>query len=77
MMILTVNRDPLILWKKVQQMDRLQPLAAVILTRSASSVDVECMFSTRDLILNGKQFRLSAQSVDALSFSHDNFFLIL
>jgi len=28
------------------------------------------------LILNGKQSQLSAQSADALSFNHDNFFLV-
>ena len=55
----------------------LKQLAKVILTRSASSVDVECMFSTMGLILNGKRSRLSTQSADALSFIHDNFFLVV
>jgi hypothetical protein len=71
-----VDDDPLIFWKNAQRLDNLKQLAAVVLTRSASSVDVECMFSTMGLILNGKRSRLSAQSADALSFIHDNFFLI-
>jgi hypothetical protein len=69
-----VDDDPLIFWKNATQLENLKQLAAVILTRSASSVDVECMFSTMGLILNGKRSRLSSQSADALSFIHDNFF---
>ena len=68
--------DPLAFWKGTKDYDNLKQLAAVILTRSASSVQVECMFSTMGLILNGKRSRLNAQSADALSFIHDNFFLI-
>ena len=45
-------------------------------TRSASSVDVECMFSITGHILNGKQSSLSAQSADKLSFIHNRFFLL-
>lgn len=71
-----VDDDPLIFWKNAKGLDHLKQLAKVILTRSASSVDVECMFSTMGLILNGKRSRLSAQSADALSFIHDNFFLV-
>ena len=71
-----VDDDPLIFWKNAQQLENLKQLAAVVLTRSASSVDVECMFSTMGLILNGKRSRLSAQSADALSCIHDNFFLM-
>lgn len=71
-----VADDPLIFWKNAQLLDNLKQLAAVVLTRSASSVDVECMFSTMGLILNGKRSRLSAQSADALSFIHDNIFLM-
>ena len=58
-----VDDDPLIFWKNAKLgLDHLKQLAKVILTRSASSVDVECMFSTMGLILNGKRSRLSAQS---------------
>ena len=56
-----VDDDPLIFWKNAKGLDHLKQLAKVILTRSASSVDVECMFSTMGLILNGKLSRLSAQ----------------
>lgn len=71
-----VDDDPLIFWKNVQELENLKQLAAVILTRSASSVDVECMFSTMGLILNGKLSRLNAQSADALCFVHDNIKLL-
>jgi hypothetical protein len=70
------DEDPLLFWKNASQLDRLKPLAKMMLTRSASSVDVECMFSTTGLILNGKRSSLSAQSADKLSFIHDNFFLL-
>ena len=68
-----VDDDPLIFWKNAKGLDHLKQLAKVILTRSASPVDVECMFSA-GLILNGKRSRLSVQSADALFFIHDNFF---
>jgi len=73
-----VDDDPCKFWKNAQQLVTLNQLTAVVLTRSASFVDVECMFSTisMGLILNGKRSRLSAQSADALSFIHDNFFLM-
>ena len=45
----------------------------VVLTRSASSVDVECITSITGQILNGKQSSLGAQSADKLSFMHNNF----
>ena len=61
-----VDDDPLIFWKNVQELENLKQLAAVILTKSESSVDVECAFSTMSLILNGKRSRLYAQSADAL-----------
>ena len=63
-------------WKNAKGLDHLKQLAKVILTRSASSVDAECMFSTMGLILDGvgKRSWLSVQSADALSFIHDNFF---
>ena len=51
-------------------------IVLVVLTRGASSVDVECMFSVTGQILNGKQSSLSAQSADKLSFMHNNFFLV-
>ena len=51
-------------------------IVLVVLTRGASSVDVECMFSIIGQILNGKQCSLSPQSAARLSFIHNNFFLL-
>ena len=48
-----VDDDPLLFWRNAQQLDHLKRVAKMVLTRSASSVDVECMFSTTGLILNG------------------------
>jgi len=45
----------------------------MLLKRSASSVDVDSMFSITGQILNGKQSLLSAQSADKLSFIRNNF----
>jgi len=45
----------------------------VVLTRSGSSVDVECIIFITGQILNGKQSSLSAQSADKLSFIRNNF----
>ena len=72
-----VDDDLLLFWRNAQQLDHLKRVAKMVLTRSASSVDVECMFSTTGLILNGKRSSLSAQSADKLSFIHDNFFCCL
>jgi len=55
------------------QFENLKRVAKTVLTRSASSVAVECMFSTMGLILNGKRSRLSGDKANAISFIHDNF----
>jgi len=47
-------------------------IVLLVLMRSTSPVNVECMFSITGQILNGKQSSLSAQSADKLSFIHDN-----
>ena len=62
-----VDDDPMLFWRNAQQLDHLKRIAKMVLTRtatSASSVDVECMFSTTGLFLNGKRSSLSAQSAD-------------
>jgi len=51
-------------------------IVLVMLTRIASSVDVEYMFSMTGQIFNGKHSSLSAQSADKLSFIHNSFFLL-
>lgn len=66
-----VDENPLLFWKRAHY-KHLAPLAREVMTRSASSVDVECMFSTMGLILNGKRSRLSSQRADRLCFIHDN-----
>ena len=38
------------------QFEHLKPVAKTVLIKSASSVAVECVFSTMGLILNGKRF---------------------
>ena len=73
----TVDDDPLLFWRNAQQLDQFKRVAKMVLTRSASSVDVECMFSTTGLILNGKRSSLGAQSADKLSFIHAEFVRIL
>jgi len=67
------EEDPLLFWKLHPQFENLKHVAKTVLTRSASCVAVECMFSTTGLILNGKRCRLSADDVNAISFIHDNF----
>jgi hypothetical protein len=66
-----VDENPLLFWK-TSRLENLKKLAKIILTRSASSVEVECMFSTMGLILNGKRSCLTADRADSLSFIHDN-----
>jgi len=72
-----MDEDPLLFWRDAQQLDYLKRVAKVVLTRSASSVDVEYMFSITGQILNRKRSSLSAQSADQLSFIQDIFFFCL
>lgn len=64
--------DPLSFWKK-GKFPLLQDLAKEVLTQSASSVQVENMFSTMGLVLNGKRSSLAPHRANWLSFIHDNF----
>lgn len=68
-----MDENPLLFWKTRVQFEHLKPVAKTILTRSALSVAVECMFSTMGLILNGKRSRLSGDKANAISFILDNF----
>jgi len=45
----------------------LEKVAKTVLTRSALSVAVECMFSSIGLILNGKRYRLSDDKVSSMN----------
>jgi len=71
-----IEEDPLLFWKNANNLNNLKLAAKMVLTRSASSVDVECMFSTAGLVLNGKRSSLTAHSADKLIFIHDNFYLM-
>jgi len=51
-----MDENPLLFWKTNVQFEHLKPVAKTVLTKSASSVAVECVFSTMGLILNGKRF---------------------
>jgi hypothetical protein len=64
--------DPMAFWGK-GLFPSLQKTAMKYLTRSASSVPVENMFSTMGLILNGKRSTLAPHRANWLSFIHDNF----
>jgi len=68
-----MDENHLLFWKTHVQFEHLKPVAKTVLTRSASSIAVECMFSTMGLILNGTLYRLSGDRANAISFIHDNF----
>ena len=64
--------DPLVFWRR-GLFPRLVETAKKHLTRSASSVPVENMFSTMRLILNGKRSTLAPHRANWLSFIHENY----
>lgn len=68
------DEDPLTFWKK-RLFPTLEVAAKKYLTRSASSVPVENMFSTVGLLLNGKRSTLAPHRANWLSFIHDNYAL--
>ena len=68
----TEDEDPLVFWKK-GLFPALQEPAKKYLTRSASSVPVENLFSTMGLIVNGKRSTLAPHRANWLSFIHDNY----
>jgi len=55
----------------------LSQLAKIYLGISASSVPVECLFSTAGLILNGKRSSLMPDKLNKVVFLHDNYDLIM
>ena len=66
--------DPLAFWKLNRGLfPSLETTAKNCLTRSASSVPVENLFSTMGLLLNGKRSALAPHRTNWLSFVHDNF----
>jgi len=69
--------NALFFWKDHEHMfPLLSQLAGIYLGISASSVPVECLFSTAGLILNGKRSSLKPDKVNKIVFLHDNFNLI-
>jgi hypothetical protein len=64
--------DPLQFWKR-GLFPSLEDSARKYLTRSASSVPVENLFSTMGLMLNGKRSTMAPLRANWLSFIHDNF----
>jgi len=55
----------------------LSQVAAIYLLMSASSVPVECMFSTTGIILISKRCMLSDDKLHRMSFVHDNIKFVL
>jgi len=69
--------NALLFWKDHEHtFPLLSQLAAIYLGISASSVPVECLFSTAGLILNGKRSSLMPDKLNKIVFLHDNFTLI-
>ena len=64
--------DPLLFWKR-GLLPSLEEAAKNCLTRSASSVPVENLFSTMGLLLNGKRSTLAPHRTNWLSFIYDNY----
>jgi hypothetical protein len=71
-----LNLTPYQFWAcNTQKYPHLSWMARHYLTRSASSVPVESMFSICGLILNSKRVSLSPYTANAILFIHDNFSL--
>jgi hypothetical protein len=69
--------NALLFWRDHEQtFPLLSQLASIYLGISASSVPVECLFSTAGLILNGKRSSLTPDKLNKIVFLHDNFKLI-
>ena len=69
----TIEDDGLLFWKrKHQDFPNLKIVARHYLSISASSVAVECMFSTTGYIVNSRRSSLSPAKLNFISFVHDN-----
>jgi len=65
--------DVLAFWRMhAAEFKELLPVARNVLCVSASSVPVECMFSSTGLILNSKRAMLSPSTLNFTCFIHDN-----
>jgi len=68
--------DNLEFWKQNARLGLyplLCQLAHLHLSASASSVPVECMFSSAGIVANSKRSSLSADRLHRVCFVHDNF----
>jgi len=66
--------DPLRFWEKHQSsFPILSVVARVYLRMSATSVPVECMFSTTEIISNGKRSSIGPAKLNRILFIDDNF----
>jgi hypothetical protein len=69
--------DVLSFWKKsASSYPHVAQLARLHLAATATSVPVECMFSTTGLVTNSKRSSLSAEKLHRITFIHDNFNLL-
>ncbi len=75
---LRADGDILAFWKKhCNLFPHISQLANILLSSSASSVPVECMFSTAGLIANSKRSSLSADKLHKICFIHDNYNIVM
>jgi hypothetical protein len=66
--------EPLKFWAHHDTMfPTLSQVARLYLGMSASSVPVECLFSTAGLICNTKRSSISPEKLNRIIFLHDNF----
>ena len=61
--------------KKNAAFPSLAPITLRCLTQSASSVAVESMFSTMDILLNARRSSLAPDTSEMVLFIHDNYSL--
>lgn len=65
--------DAAVFWKShALQYPNLNRVAKRYLSMSATSVPVECMFSTTGLIINNKRMSLAPHKLNYCTFIHDN-----
>jgi hypothetical protein len=66
--------NPLVFWQHSHtRFPHIAAVARKYLSLSASSVPVECMFSSVGLLTNGKRSSLSPSNLNYICFIHDNF----
>ena len=67
------DNKPLAFWQRHEEsLPILSKVAQVYLSTSSSSVPGECMFSTTEIISNGKRSSIGPQKLNRVVFIHDN-----